>query len=160
MPTLRAEIEIQAPKSMVWAALCDKKSWQYWNTFLFDGGSVDTELNPLFTEKKSTHLMVCRSLGEGKVAFQPNVQQVQPESILSWSAKATGFQVESQFELQDINAQSTRYIHTEIFSGWLVRLIFPFMAADEQAGMTKMAAELKQYLESLPTNGQQPIINT
>jgi len=36
MPSLYAEIDIEAPKSAVWQALIHKDYWVEWNTFLFD----------------------------------------------------------------------------------------------------------------------------
>ena len=36
MPTLYAEIEINAPQSMVWDALVRKDQWRFWNTFFYD----------------------------------------------------------------------------------------------------------------------------
>ena len=36
MPSLYAEIDINAPQSVVWEALLRKDQWRYWNTFLYD----------------------------------------------------------------------------------------------------------------------------
>ncbi|NJK38852.1 MAG: SRPBCC domain-containing protein [Oscillatoriales cyanobacterium RM2_1_1] len=143
MVTLRTEIEIVAPPSTVWHTLYHQEEWERWNTFLFA-----TAIEPGFQVNQLVRLVVCRSAGEGKVEFQSRVEQVQPQVCLAWVSQTRGFRSESRFELEAVNPQRTRYLHTEAFSGWLAGLLLPFMGQAEQEGMERMAAELKRYLES------------
>ncbi|NET36460.1 MAG: SRPBCC domain-containing protein [Cyanothece sp. SIO1E1] len=142
MPSLYAEIEINAPKRQVWQALFHKDKWFKWNTFLFD---CDPTL--AFEPGQAVLLSLRRLPGEEETEFQPLITLVQPEICLQWVAKIPGLLNEHTFELQEIGPGRTKYIHRENFSGVLTRLFLPFIRLEEQKGLRRMARELKQYVE-------------
>ncbi len=142
MPSLYTETEINASKKQVWQALYHKERWLKWNSFLFDANSSLT-----FTEGQEIFLSLRRVPGEEKTEYQALVTLVQPGFCLSWVSSIIGFRTECIFELQEIGVGRTKYIHREIFSGWLTRLFFPFIRSDEHRGMERMARELKRYVE-------------
>lgn len=144
MPSLYTEIEIHAPRHLVWQILLDKEDWLHWNTFLFDQDPTQA-----FVQGREISLALRRTLGETETQFQASMTVVQPEVCLQWVATAPGFWNEHVFELQDSGIGWTKYTHRENFSGLLTRLVLPFIRQDELQGLRRMAAELKHYAELL-----------
>ncbi|MEB3356222.1 MAG: SRPBCC domain-containing protein [Synechococcales bacterium] len=142
MPSLYVEVEIDAPRSVVWESLIRKDKWSYWNTFLLDR---DPE-NPF--EKGKRLLIAQRRLAkERETEFQVLVTAFQPGVCLRWVCQAPGFRSEQVFELQDVGFRRTQYRHLEILAGTLAPIVLPFIRRDEQRGLNRMAAELKYYAE-------------
>jgi hypothetical protein len=144
MPSLYAEIEINAPRSLIWQVLIQKEIWLKWNTFLFDRAPHQ----PL-RQGCTTLLSARRVAGDDETEFEILVTLVQPNTCLKWLISAPGFQSEHVFELQDIGSGRTKYTHRETFSGFVTRLTLPFIRQDEQQGIRRMARELKRYAEKL-----------
>ena len=144
MPSLYTEIEIYAPRSKVWRALVHKEKWVYWNTFLYDCAPERK-----FAEGQEVFLSLRRVPGEDETEFQPRITLLQPPVCLKWVSGIPGFVSEQVFELQDMGRDRTKYIHQEYFSGALTRLLLPFIRAEEQQGIRRMAWELKQFVENL-----------
>ena len=142
MPTLYAELEIEAPRSRVWKALYHKQKWYRWNTFLFDCDPVHP-----FTLGAETSLSLRRFPEEEETEFQPLVTVLQPEVCLAWVSQIRGFRNEYVFELMDIGIDRTRYVHRNIFSGFLTPVFLPFIREDEQQAIKRMARDLKRYVE-------------
>jgi hypothetical protein len=142
MPSLYAEIEISAPKSVVWQVLIRKQDWLKWNTFLYDR-------NPdlPFKQGQRVHLSLRRLREETETEFEPRILLVQPSVCLRWVYTAPGFRSEHIFELQEIGRDRTKYIHQETISGATMVLFLPFLRRDEQQGLRRMARELKNYIE-------------
>jgi len=142
MPTLRTEIEINAPRSVVWEALIRKDEWRRWNTFLFDGDPA-LAIRP----GQEIFLSVRRLEDDEPTDFEPLITLVQPESCLRWVAKIPGFKSESSFEIQDLSPTRTLYTHQARFKGMLSNIFLPFIRQDEKQGMKRMARQLKRYVE-------------
>lgn len=146
MPSLYAEIEINAPKYKVWQTLFRKEEWLKWNTFLYD-----CEPQHPFEQGEEVLLSLRRVPGEEETEFQPLITLIQPEVCLKWTSSIPGFHNEYEFELQEIGVNRTKYIHKEHFSGILTRVFLPFIRQDEQQGIKRMARELKRYVEGHKT---------
>jgi hypothetical protein len=142
MPSLYADIEINAPRAIVWQLLVQKEQWLKWNTFLFD-----RDADQPFATGRSIFLSLRRIPDEAETEFQAQITLMQPEVCLKWVASAPGFRAEHVFELQDIGLNRTKYTHRENVSGALSRLFLPFIRRDEQRGLRRMAYEIKQYAE-------------
>jgi len=142
MPSLYAEIEINAPKAVIWQALVSKENWLKWNTFLYDRNSEKT-----FAQGQVVHLSLRRLQEEAETEFEPRITLLQPEVCLRWSYSAPGMRSQQVFELQEISRNRTQYLHQAYFSGFVTHLFLPFLRQDEQQGMRRMARELKQYVE-------------
>lgn len=143
MPSFYAEIEINAPKQVVWEVLLYKEQWKYWNTFLFDLAPAKP-----FQQGEEAFLSLRRLPGEEETQFQPLLTLIQPGNCLKWISAIPGFQNEYVFELQEIGVRQTKYIHKDNFSGMLTRIFLPFIRQDEQQGIKRMAGELKHYVEN------------
>lgn len=142
MPTLHTEIEINAPRAVVWEALVRKDEWRRWNTFLFD---ADPAL-PI-RQGQEIFLSVRRLEDDESTDFEPLITLVQPPVCLRWIARIPGFKSEHSFEIQDIGPTRTLYTHQERYRGALSSLFLPFIRQDEKQGMKRMARQLKRYVE-------------
>ena len=143
MRTLYAEIEINAPKRLVWQILTAKEWWKYWNTFLFD-----FDPSVALQQGQQVQLLMRRIPEEEDTEIRPLVTLMQPEVCLKWVySSIPGFKSEFVFELQDIGLRRTKYVHKDNFSGMLTRAFVPFIREDERRGMRRMARELKRYVE-------------
>jgi hypothetical protein len=142
MPSLYAEIEINAPAEIVWEALVRKEDWRYWNTFLFD---CDPSLP--FAVGHEVFLAMQRLEGDEDTEFQPIVTMMQPQVCLRWVSKIPGLRSEHTFELQETTPGRTRYLHRDTFQGVLSNVFLPFIRQDEKQGLKRMAHQLKRYIE-------------
>lgn len=142
MPSLHAEIDINAPRFAVWDALIRKEEWHRWNTFLYD-------CDPALPMRQGGEIVVSlrRLEGDEETEFQPKIILMQPDRCLRWMAKVPGFKSEHVFELENIGPNRTRYIHRERLSGMLSRVFLPFIRQDEKTGMYRMTRQLKRYVE-------------
>lgn len=142
MPSLYAEIEINASRPVVWQALIAKHNWFRWNTFLYD-----LSPNQALRQGSTVLISIKRAPKEEETEIQPRITLLQTDTCLRWRYVAPGIQTEHTFELQDLGGDRTQYIHREMLSGSLGRLFFPFIRRDEQQGLHRMALELKRYTE-------------
>ena len=142
MASLYAEIEINAPKKIVWQTLITKEQWKYWNTFLFD---CDPARH--FQQGQEVFLSVRRLPEDEETELQPVVTLIQPQVCLKWVTSIPGLRNEHVFELQEIGIGRTKYVHKDNFSGMLKQAFVPFIRADELRGIRRMARELKRYIE-------------
>lgn len=151
MPTLYAEIDINAPQSVVWDALIRKDQWRFWNTFLYDcdPGLTLARGNEIF-------LSMQRLEGDEETEFQPVITMMRSPYLMKWVATIPGLRSEHVFELQETVPGRTRYIHRETFSGILSKVFLPFIRQDERQGLRRMAQQLKLYVENVML-GHSPI---
>lgn len=142
MPSLYTQIEINAPRPLVWQTLLHKEHWLKWNTYLYDRDPTKP-----FVQGRIVQLSLRRSREEAETEFEPRVTLLQPEVCLRWLYAVPGFRSEHIFELQEIDRHRTKYIHQEHLSGIVARFSLSFLRQDEQQGLKRMARELKHYVE-------------
>ncbi|MBE9099291.1 SRPBCC domain-containing protein [Vacuolonema iberomarrocanum] len=142
MPSLYTDIEIRAPRRLVWQTLIRKEEWLRWNTYLYDLSPPQ----PL-RENTAVRLSLRRAPRETETEIEPLVTLVQPGTSLQWIYSAPGFRSEHSFDLQDMGGDRTRYTHVVRFTGRLVTFFLPFVREDELQGMRRMAQELRRYVE-------------
>ncbi len=143
MPTLYAEIEINAPQSVVWDALTRKDQWRYWNTFLYD---CDPRL-PI-QRGGEIFLSMQRLEGDEETEFQPLITMMRSPHVMRWVSTIPGLRSEHTFELRETVPGRTRYLHRETFSGILSKVFLPFIRQDERQGLRRMAQQLKMHVEN------------
>lgn len=142
MPSLYIDIEIQAPRRIVWQTLIRKDEWMRWNTYLYDLSAPQ----PL-RENTTVRLSLRRTPSETETEIEPYITLIQPGTSLQWVYSAPGFRSEHSFDLQDMGGDRTRYTHVVRFTGRLVTFFLPFIREDELRGMRRMAQELRRYVE-------------
>ena len=143
MPSLYAEIEINATAADVWDALVRKEDWRYWNTFLYD-----CDPRSHFMLGREVFLAMQRIEGDSDTEIQQMVTTIRPGSSLRWVSKIPGLKTEHSFEMQELTPGRTRYLHRDIFMGPLSGVFLPFIRDDERDGLRRMAYQLKRYVES------------
>ena len=143
MPTLYAEIDINAPQSVVWDTLLRKDQWRYWNTFLYD---CDPGL-PI-ARGGEIYLAMQRLEGDEETEFQPLITMLRPPTMMRWISTIPGLRSEHIFELRETVPGRTRYLHRETFSGVLSKVFLPFIRQDERQGIRRMAQQLKMHVEN------------
>jgi len=142
MPTLHAEIDIDAPRFAVWDALIRKEEWYRWNTFLFD-----CDASRPMQQGRDILVALRRREGDAEMEFQPRVVVMQTNRCLRWMAKVPGLKSEYLFELEDVGTNRTRYRHQQRMTGAFSRVFLPFIRQDERAGMGRMTWQMKRYVE-------------
>ncbi|MFK8182864.1 MAG: SRPBCC domain-containing protein [Phormidesmis sp.] len=143
MPTLYAEIDINAPQSVVWNTLIRKDQWRFWNTFLYD---CDPGL-PI-ARGNEIYLSMQRLEGDEETEFQPLITMLRPPMMMRWTSTIPGLRSEHIFELRETVPGRTRYLHRETFSGVLSKVFLPFIRQDERQGLRRMAQQLKMHVEN------------
>jgi hypothetical protein len=143
MPTLYAEIDINAPQGIVWDALVRKDQWRYWNTFLYD---CDPGL-PM-ARGSEIFLSMQRLEGDEETEFQPVITMMRSPHVMRWVSSIPGLRSEHLFELRETVPGRTRYLHRETFSGILSKVFLPFIRQDERQGLRRMAQQLKMHVEN------------
>lgn len=139
---IRTEVEIRAPLSEVWGILTDFQRYPEWNPFI-------TEIagNP----EESARLLVQLSLPEGRdYRLRPRLTRVRENDELRFRAHFLFpglFDGEHFFRLEQLGADSTRFVQGENFSGILLR--FASAAITKVArGFVYMNQALKQRAEA------------
>ncbi len=143
MPTLYAEIDINAPQSVVWDALIRKDQWRFWNTFLFD-------CDPSLPMQRGGEIFLSmqRLEGDEETEFQPLITMMRSPYVMRWVSTIPGLRSEHMFELRETVPGRTRYLHRENFSGILSKVFLPFIRQDERQGLRRMAQQLKMHVEN------------
>ncbi len=142
MTKIQTEIIIQAPVSQVWNTLMDFDDYPNWNPFIKEiGGSqkVGARLTAFIQPKD-----------QQPMKFQPLVLVNEKEKEFRWIGHlfVKGlFDGEHYFHLSPINANSTKFIHGEHFSGVLVYLILKLIKENTIKGFKAMNEALKKKVE-------------
>lgn len=143
MPTLYAEIDINAPQSVVWETLVRKDQWRFWNTFLYD-----CDPGMPIARGNEIYLSMQRLEGDEETEFQPLITMLRPPTMMRWTSTIPGLRSEHIFELRETVPGRTRYLHRETFSGVLSKVFLPFIRQDERQGLRRMAQQLKMHVEN------------
>jgi hypothetical protein len=142
MRELRREIDINAPRSAVWAVLTNFSSYPEWNPFI---RSVSGDL------RQSARLDVrIEPPGARAMSFKPTVLNVEDERELRWLGRflVRGlFAGEHIFRLEALGDDGTRLTQAERFSGMLIRA-FGSTIDKTELGFEQMNAALKARAEA------------
>lgn len=142
MKEIRTEIDIRAPVEKVWELLTDFKSFELWNPFI-----RKIEGTPSVGTKIKIHLHT--SAGKSR-SYRPKITMVETFKELRWFGKSTIpgiFNGERIFILEPIESNQTRFIHKEIFTGFLVRLVGSRLDKDMYSSFISMNEALKERAE-------------
>ncbi|MEE2733333.1 MAG: SRPBCC domain-containing protein [Pseudomonadota bacterium] len=131
-------IDINAPAEQVWAILVDNSAYAEWNPY-------HVRVNGTIAVGNTLDLQIHKPNGDS-VLIQPSVMRLEPLRELTWGGGIRGiFFGEHVFLLEPINAQQTRLIHKEHFSG----IAIPFASLETiEEGYADMNTALKQRAEA------------
>ncbi|MCR9015715.1 SRPBCC domain-containing protein [Aquiflexum gelatinilyticum] len=138
---LETTIRIYAPYEKVWQILTDFESYPSWNPFirqisgeLREGQKLQVKISPP---------------NEKEMSFSPMVIRTLPGRELRWSGKFLFkglFDGEHYFGLEEIDENTTLFVHGEYFSGLLVGLMSS-MLEQTKSGFDQMNQALKKTCE-------------
>lgn len=145
MKEISTEALIDAPPETVWRVLTDFYSYPNWSSFIsrIDGSS-----------ERGGVLNVVMKDGKGKDRkFKPEVLVSEPEKEFRWKGKLGGmgwlFSGEHYFKIQKSGEGRTRLTHGEIFTGFMVPMLWRSLNTDTRQGFLEFNKSIKRRAESL-----------
>jgi hypothetical protein len=139
---IRTEVVIRATPARIWAILVDFAAHSQWNPFV---KRIQGEPKP------GSKLTVSVQPEGGKgMTFRPIVLAAVPNQELRWLGRLLVpglFDGEHYFLIQRIDAETSRFIHGEVFSGLLVSLFQSSLDAGTKGGFVAMNHALKKRAE-------------
>lgn len=140
MKQIETGIDIHASPAAIWETLVDFESYPVWNPFV-----PMVEGVPEVDEQLRVRIEPPESRG---MTFKPRVTAAIPHERLEWLGKLgiSGlFDGRHEFRIESIDADTSRFVHRESFSGVLVGL---FLNEDStRAGFESMNKALKARVE-------------
>ena len=143
-----SDIEIKATPERVWHEITDFGSFPDWNPFI-----VSAAGNIVVGEKLRNRL---EPPGGKPMSFKPTVTVVEPTTTFEWLGRPVVpgiFDGRHRFELHATPAGGTRLVHTEQFSGLLVRFMRKSLDSQTRAGFEAMNTALKTRAEATVGSG-------
>jgi hypothetical protein len=143
MREIVTQIEIDVPPDRVWAALADFAAFPSWNPFI-------RSLEGRLAEGERLEALIAPP-GRPPMRFSPVLLAVEPDRELRWLGSLVApwlFSGEHSFALESRSGRTTRFAHSERFSGLLAPLIMsgPRLEAT-RAGFVAMNEALKRRVE-------------
>ena len=142
MQQVITEIEISAPPEKVWSILTNFNHWTEWNTTITKASgetAINTQLN----------ITMSNEIGKDSNAYSPIITQLEAPKRLRWQAKMMAnflFKNEKLVELEATET-GTKMMHTEFFSGLMVKVFWGKMKDGVPLIMNKMNQDLKAAAE-------------
>lgn len=140
---IETEITIEAPPEIVWQVLIDLDRHAEWNPFI-----VESSGRPVVGERLTNRL---RQPGRRAVTFRPEVTEVSEGRVFEWLGHpgVPGiFDGRHRFELHPQPDGTTHLVHSEFFSGILVRPMKRSLDTATVAGFEAMNRALKERAEA------------
>jgi hypothetical protein len=140
---LKTTIEINASANMLWTELTDFDRYSEWNPFI-------RSISGKAKQGEKLEVLMQPPGGSG-MRFRPVILALQPERELRWIGRLMLpgiFDGEHRFQIEPIGEGRIRLIHSEIFSGLLVPLLWQKLEAQTRQAFEQMNHALKNRLES------------
>lgn len=139
--TLHTEIDIAAPPSAVWEVLADLEHWSDWNRVV-----LGLRLAGRFQEGTKGKLRL-RLAPVGVQTIGVRLACVRPPHELSWEGGLPGLMTGLHGFRLEARGEGTRLVHTETFSGLLVRPLMLALRPRLQAGYRHLNRGLRDRCE-------------
>jgi hypothetical protein len=143
MQHIATSVDIAAPVRRVWSILMDFDAYPGWNPFI---RGIVGQPNP-----GTTLLVTIQPVGGRAMTMSPTVLSRVPEREFRWKGKLVLpgiFDGEHCFRLSAVTDVSTRLVHEEFFTGWLVPVAMRGrLKAGTVAGFEAMNQALKARAE-------------
>ncbi len=139
---IKTEIEINASAEKVWQILSDFDKFPTWNSFV---------IQVLGKPKVGEILQIEVQLPESRLLkFTPKVLVAEPNKELRWvgTTPFNSFRGEHFYQIESLGENKTKFIHGELFSGWLVGFIWLLMGNNIEKGYGLMNQALKKQAEN------------
>ncbi len=141
----RAEVEIEAPASRVWAVLVDLDRYGEWNPFT-------VSMRSKLAAGESIDMRVRMSRWRITLSQRETVREVRaPEGStpgrLVWGATMPGVIAERVQTITPISETRSRYVTEDAIEGWMGGLVFSMFGGSLDDGFGGVARELKKRAE-------------
>lgn len=142
MKTIHTEIIIEASAQEVWDILMDHSTYPEWNPLILSisGSTKEGEL---------LEAMIAPP-GKKPMKFKPVVLKKEAKKEFRWKGKLFFkglFDGEHFFQLVEMGANRTKFIHGERFTGILVGPLYKMIGEQTKAGFLEMNEALKKRAE-------------
>ena len=140
---LHTEITIDAPADVGWEVLTDLERYADWNPFIVAASGTVAVGQRLVNRLQPP--------GGKAMTFKPTVTEVDEARTFEWLGRLVLpriFDGRHRFELRTTESGGTHLIHSEHFSGLLVRVMRASLDSDTRAGFEAMNDALKRRAES------------
>lgn len=140
---ITTEILINAPIDIVWKTLTNFEDYKNWNPFIVN---VSGEIH-----KGGKINVTIQNDAKSKMTFKALVLENQENKEFRWRGKLLVkgiFDGEHKFRLEQITPNQTRLIHSEAFSGILVKPFLNNLQTKTKSGFERMNNVLKVKLEN------------
>ena len=142
MRRVHTQIDIEAPVQKVWDLITDLDNYAAWNPFVVMGKG------PLREGEKIT--VRAEPKGTPGKTFRPVVTKLAPGREIRWLGHflLPGLVDGEHIHILDpLGENRTRYIHDDVFSGWLLPVVWTRLDLVTRIGFEKMNAALKKRAE-------------
>ena len=143
MKKITTEIEINAPKNLVWAELMNHELYKEWNPFILSVEGIPEVGNEI--------TVLIKQDDKKNMVFKPEVLTNAPEREFRWKGKlfVKGlFDGEHYFILEQLEETKTRFIHGENFTGIMVAPLLKMIGETTLKGFESMNSALKLRCEN------------
>ena len=140
---LHTEIDIDATPEAVWQVLTDLDGWADWNPFITSSVGKAAVGEELINRMEPP--------GGKAMTFKPEVTVADDGATFEWLGKlgVTGvFDGRHRFQLEATPSGGTHLVHTEHFSGVLVRFMRKSLDTNTVQGFQLMDTALKNRVEA------------
>ncbi len=139
MKEVNTEIEIAASPQRVWQILTEFEKYDQWNPFI---RSVAGEA------KEGAKIQIHIETPGGKNRrYGPTVSRVLENKELRWLGKSIFLNGEHIFIIEELQAGRVRFVHREVFDGFLTPFFGKGFDKDVRAGFEEMNRALKERAE-------------
>ena len=141
---LYTEIVIQATAEAVWSVLTDFERYPDWNPFI-------SRIEGRFTEGERLTVKFVRE-GTKSMTFRPTVQYSEAFREVRWMGHLIlplVFDGEHSFVITPIDRGSIRFVQKEIFTGFLVPLLWRDLDTHTRGRFQRMNRALKERAERI-----------
>ena len=142
MKKIETYIEINAAQNQVWEVLTNFNLYPAWNPFI---QKIVGDLAP------EANLKTTIILNGKENHFTPVITALEEGEHFEWLGKGPlgMFNGRHYFKLEPVDANTTRLIHGEIFTGWAHRLILMMVGKNTELGFKAMNNALKRRVEKI-----------
>jgi len=149
--TILSHVEIEASPEAVWSILTDFDNYPQWSQFI-TSIAIQAENQTLPRVGEQLDITVIPP-NEAGMDFSPELLVVKPNQELRWRGTIGGmnflFSGEHYFQLKRTANNQTVLTHGEVFSGWLVPLLWGSISENTPAGFEAYNQAIKSKVESM-----------
>ncbi len=144
---IATHIKIQAEPHAVWAVLTQFKKYPNWSAFIETINTIDGQ-PPQVGSQLSVSIAPPT---EGVMVFTPELLKYDVNKELRWRGNVAGMDIlfagEHYFKLTKTADQHTLLTHGEVFSGWLLPLLWGSISNNTPQGFNDFNKAIKQQAE-------------